>query len=212
MVVDKAGNGGDLEVSATFRPEYLAPGLNGLSVGEFINAGGIQRFLSHSTTGWVTVPRPWSIFVVARTPATAAGTQVRALTSGFVPGTGYFQFNIGATSVNGGGFQYRDNSGSTNSVTHPNFAAVGANTWYILSATCTGTTAACYVDDVFDVNFAGAEDLSGGFRLGHDADGGADNFGDWQGQIAECRIYNIDATAEGHRTTIYNELKTKWGL
>lgn len=210
-VVDKTGNGEDVENSAAFRPEYLTNAQNGLSVGDFLNAGSVQRYLSRSSGSWTTIPRPWSMFVVGRTPATIAGANPRSIVSAASPAAGYFQLHIGPSGTTGGAFQYRSHTGIVTSVNYPNFATVGALTWYIWGITCT-TSADVYVNDVFDVSLGAGEDLISGFTLGHDADKGADNFGDWQGYIAECRIYGVDLTALGFRTTVYNELRTKWGL
>ena len=109
------------------------------------------------------------------------------------------------------------NSGSNVNVWHnlvdevTGSTTLSAGTWYIIMGTYDAATsdAYLYIDNVEDGSnlSAGAWDLSENYAWLGDIYGG----NCLNGQIAEAIVYN-NAISSGDRTSLYNHLKTKWGL
>ena len=123
---------------------------------------------------------------------------------------------LAPTATNGGTWTYRTSAENRNSVTYPNFAAVGADTWYIteMHAPDDGSDFTIYQNGVLDPVSSGLtpQDIIRGFRLGHDRNLGGKNQGCWQGLMGEVRVYGFNADLAGVRASIYSALATKWGL
>ena len=213
-VEDKTGNGQDLTQSnASNKPVYTTNVQNGLSVAD-TDPTGNALWVDRVTASWTTIPRPYTIYAVGRTPATVVGSFTRAFVYATDTGSGTMMVGLAPTVTNGGTWRYRSSSAGVDSVTYPNFAAVGANTWYITTMVVPAAgDVVIYQNNVNDpVASLTGQDYIRGCRLGHDRNLGGKNSGCWRGMMGEVRIYPFDADADGVNTTIYNDLASKWGL
>ncbi len=215
-VEDKTVNAQHLtQATAGNRPTYTTNVQNGLSVAD-TDTSGNALYLDRLTASWTTIPRPFSLYAVGRTPDTVSGSFSRAFVAGSDTGSGSVNMWLAPTVTNGGTWTYRTSAENRNSVTYPNFAAVGADTWYIteMHAPDDGSDFTLYQNGVLDPVSAGLtpQDIIRGFRLGHDRNLGSKSAGAWQGLMGEVRVYGFNADLLGIRATIYSEIASKWGL
>lgn len=214
-VEDKTGNGQHLtQTSASNRPTYTTNVQNGLSVAD-TDTSSSALYLQRLTASWTTIPRPYTIYAVGQTPSSVPGSFTRAFVYATDSNSGTLMLGLGPTVTNGGTWRYRTSSAARNSVTYPNFAAVGANTWYITTMIAPASgDAVFYQNNVLDPVSSGmtAQDYIRGCRLGHDRNLGSKGNGAWAGLMGEVRIYGFDVDALGINTTIYNQIAAKWGL
>ena len=213
-VFDKTGNGQHLiQTSASNKPVYTTSVQNGLSAAD-TDPTGNALYVQRLAASWTTIPRPYTILAVGRTPASVPGSFTRAFVYATDSSSGTLMLGLGPTVTNGGTWRYRTSSAAANSVTYPNFAAVGANTWYItMMIAPTSGDVVVYQNNVNDpIASLTGQDYIRGCRLGHDRNLGGKDAGCWRGMMGEVRIYGFDADATGVRNTIYSEISSKWGL
>lgn len=210
-VTDKSGSGRTIIQSLSARrPVYTTGVQNGLSTAD----ANANRYVEITGANFGTLARPYTIVAVGRTPPNVPASFSRTFIDGIGCSASHsVALQLGPTSTLDGGMVYRTHgsgSGATQSVLFPNFAAVGANTWYIWAMVTDGTTFSTYVNNVFDINRASV-DISTGMRLGHDCNLGSATQGDWSSDMGEVRLYDSELSS-GDRTTIYNFLADKWAI